>query len=82
MPSLVRAGLTSLPPLSMTTVSERARRGAAAATSASHSASLSSPPSTTMRGCCSVSNTVTRRSPAHSWLGDPASAGSGKATGR
>ena len=38
MPSLVRAALTSLPPVVLSTVSERARRGRASSTRASHSA--------------------------------------------
>ena len=81
MPSLVREAFTSLPPVSLITVSDRAMRGRAASTSASHSSSDSRPPKTTTRGLCMVSSTFTSRSCAHSVLGDPASAGSGTRTG-
>ena len=80
MPWLVRDGFTSLPPVSTTTVSERLSRGAASATIASHSSGDSRPPNTTTRGLRIVISTDTSRSPAHTRLGAPASAGSGTRT--
>jgi hypothetical protein len=50
MPSLVRASLTSLAPVSSLTVSERARRWRASSTISSHSSCDSRPPNTTTRG--------------------------------
>ena len=70
MPLLVRSGLSSSPPVWVCTVSERAMRGRAAAIRASHSSSLSTPPSTTTLGCVRVASTSTVRSPALTWRGD------------
>ena len=50
MPSLVRAALTSLAPVGVSTVSERARRARASAISSSHSSAESRSPKTTTRG--------------------------------
>ena len=50
MPSLVRAALTSLAPVAVSTVSERARRVRASAISSAHSSAESRSAKTTTRG--------------------------------
>src|SRR5664280_688790 len=59
MPSLVRASFTSLAPVLVSTVSERARRVRARAISSAHSSSASSEPKTTIRGWLSAMRTAT-----------------------
>jgi len=83
MPRLVRASLTSLAPVSVLTVSERARRGRASSISWSHSSSDSRPPKTMTRGLFISASTRTSRSPAQSVAGraDRPRSGSGTGTG-
>src|SRR6185369_10015213 len=71
MPSLVRAALTALPPVAVSTVSERVSRERASAISSPHSSAESRSATTTMRGACIAMTTRTSRSPACS-VGWPA----------
>jgi hypothetical protein len=63
MPSLVRAGLTALAPVRVSTVSERARRERARAISSTHSSAESRSAKTTTRGSVIAMTTRTSRSP-------------------
>ncbi len=79
MPSLVRAAFTSLPPVWLSTVSERVSRGRANAISASHSASVSRLPNTSTRGSFMLVSTRTGWPSPITSTGEPVSTGSGTA---
>ena len=81
MPRLVRATFTSLPPVMLSTVSERAMRGPASEMISSHSSSESKPPNTITRGCFMFISTVTSRSSTRILLGDSVTGASGTGTG-
>ena len=80
MPWLVRSPLSSSPPVLMSTVRERDRRGRAAATRAAHSDAVRKLPNTTSSGSCRRCSTVTHLSPASSVSPGSAAATQGRAT--